>query len=91
MWMGFSINSPEVPGVLVSSASSLASIFMGVGVGVGVVTIFRYLRSCGSSPTPTSEQVSTPRIPIGGLGQQYEQLKLQVHRCISDLSHMHAI
>ena len=51
MWMGFSINSPEVPGVLVSSASSLASIFMGVGVGVGVVAIFRYLRSCGSSPT----------------------------------------
>ena len=64
MWMGFSINSPEVPGVdanasSFSSASSLASIFVGVGVGVGVVVIFRYLRSCGSSPTPTSEQVSS--------------------------------
>ena len=62
MWMGFSINSPDVPGVdasssSISSASSLGSIFM--GVGVGVVAIFRYLRSCGSSPTPTSEQVSS--------------------------------
>ena len=60
-WIGFSINSPEVPGVdaAASSFSSLTSIFMGVGVGVGVVAIFRYLRSCGSSPTPTSEQVSS--------------------------------
>ena len=66
MWMGFSINCPEVPGVdsapapaSVSSACSLASIFVGVGVGVGVVAVFRYLRSCGSSPTPTSEHVSS--------------------------------
>ena len=64
MWMGFSINCPEVPGVdsaptSISSASSLGSIFVGVAVGVGVVAIFRYLRSCGSSPTPTSEQVSS--------------------------------
>ena len=59
MWMGFSINSPEVPGVdsTPTPASSLASIF--VGVGVGVVAVFRYLRSCGSSPTPTSEHVSS--------------------------------
>ena len=64
MGMGFSINCPEVPGVdsapaSISSASSLGSIFVGVAVGVGVVAIFRYLRSCGSSPTPTSEQVSS--------------------------------
>ena len=64
MWMGFSINCPEVPGVdstpaSISSASSLGSIFVGVAVGVGAVAIFRYLRSCGSSPTPTSEQVSS--------------------------------
>ena len=62
MWMGFSMNSPEVPGVdaapsSISSASSLGSIFVGVEVGVGVMTVFRYLRSCGSSPIPTSEQV----------------------------------
>ena len=92
MWMGFSINSPEVPGVdsapapaSISSASSTASIF----VGVGVVAIFRYLRSCGSSPTPTLEHVSSkdfhPDTPIGGLGQQYEQLKLQVEICISNV------
>ena len=64
MWMGFSINCPEVPGVdsaptSISSASSLGSILVGVVVGVGVVAIFRYLRNCGSSPTPTSEQVSS--------------------------------
>ena len=67
MWMGFSINSPEVPGVdaapsSISSASSLVTIFVGVEVGVGVVAIFRYLRSCGSSPTPTSEQVCSKNV-----------------------------
>ena len=100
MWMGFSINSPEVPGVdptacSFSSTSSLVSIFMEVGVGVGVVAIFRYLRSCGSSPPlPLNrflQKISTPCIPNGGLRQQYKQLKLQVHRCISNLSDMHAI
>ena len=100
MWMAFSINSPEVPGVdstptSISSASSLGSIFIGVAVGVGVVAVFRYLRSCGSSPllllNRFPQKISTPHIPIGGLGQQYEQLKLQVQRCISDLSDMHAI
>ena len=56
------MNSPEVPGVdaapsSISSASSLGSIFVGVEAGVGVVVIFRSLRSCGSSPITTSEQV----------------------------------
>ena len=64
MWVGLSINCSEVPGVdsaatSTSSSSSLGSICMGVVVGVGVVAVFRYLRSCGSSPTLTSEQVSS--------------------------------
>ena len=95
MWIGFSMNSPEVPGIaaipcsISSSSSSLGSIFM--GVGVRVVSIFRYLRSCGSCPTlPLNRFVqkrSTPWPPIGGLGQQCEQLKLEV-QCISNLSDM---
>ena len=67
MLMGSSINSPEVPGVnatpsSISSASSLGSTFVGAEVGAGVVAISRYPRSCGS------QKISTPHIPIGGLG-----------------------
>ena len=102
MWMGFSINSPEVPGVdsapapaSISSASSLASIFMGVGVGVG---LWPSSGTSGAVVAPPLllqntflHKISTPHTPIGGLGQQYEQLKLQVETCISNISDIHAI
>ena len=57
-WMWESIPILDHLGVMLQFLH-LASIFVGVGVGVGVVAVFRYLRSCGTSPTPTSEHVSS--------------------------------